>query len=96
MALVQAEEFGISSKNIDQFMKSKNPGIQRFLGTDPDAGLGKALGLDNDWVVRVIKKVGNYGEIFERNVGPKTSLGLERGLNALWTEGGLQYAAPFR
>ena len=96
MALVQAEEFGISSKNINQFMKSDNPGIKRFLGTDPDAGLGKALGLDNDWVVRVIRKVGNYGEIFERNVGPNTSLGLERGLNALWTEGGLQYAAPFR
>ena len=96
MALIQAEEFGISSKNIDQFLKSDNPGIRRFLGTDPDAGLGEALGLDNDWVVRVIRTVGNYAEIYERNVGPNTALGLERGLNALWTNGGLMYAAPFR
>ncbi len=96
MALIQAEEFGITSKNINQFMKSDKPGIKRFLGTDPDAGLGEALGLDNDWVVRIIKKVGNYGEIFDRNVGPDTKLGLQRGLNALWTEGGLMYAAPFR
>ena len=94
MALIQAEEFGITSKNIDQFLQSTNPGIQRFLGVDP--GLGKTLGLDDDWVVKVIRQVGNYGEIFERSVGPDTPLGLERGLNALWTDGGLMYAAPFR
>lgn len=94
MALIQAEEFGITSKNIDQFLSSNNPGIQRFLGVDP--GLGKALGLDDDWVVKIIRQVGNYGEIYERSVGPNTPLGLERGLNALWTDGGLMYAAPLR
>ncbi|MCF8081072.1 MAG: amino acid ABC transporter substrate-binding protein [Desulfobacterales bacterium] len=94
MALIQAEEYGITSKNIDQFLNSNNPGIQRFLGVDP--GLGKTLGLDDDWVVKVIRQVGNYGEIYERSVGPNTPLGLERGLNALWTDGGLMYAAPFR
>jgi general L-amino acid transport system substrate-binding protein len=94
MAMIQAEEWGITSKNVDQFRSSKNPGIMRFLGVDP--GLGKALGLDEQWVYNIIKQVGNYGEVFERNVGPNTPLGLERGLNALWTQGGLMYAAPFR
>ncbi len=94
MALIQAEEFGITSKNIDQFLNSNNPGIQRFLGVDP--GLGATLGLDNDWVVKIIRQVGNYGEIYERSVGPNTPLGLERGLNALWTDGGLMYASPLR
>ncbi len=94
MALIQAEEFGITSKNVDQMLKSKDPAIQRFLGVTP--GLGKALGLDDKWVYNIIKQVGNYREIFERNVGPKTPLGLQRGLNALWTQGGLMYAAPFR
>ena len=94
MALIQAEEFGITSKNVKRMMKSKNPGIQRFLGVTP--GMGKALGLSDKWVANIISQVGNYGEIFERNVGPNTALGLERGLNALWIEGGLMYAAPFR
>jgi general L-amino acid transport system substrate-binding protein len=94
MALLSAEEFGITSKNVDTMVKSKNPEIQRFLGTTP--GMGKALGLDEKWAYNIIKQVGNYGEIYERNVGPNTQLGLERGLNALWTEGGLMYAAPFR
>ncbi len=94
MALIQAEEFGITSKNVDEMLKSKDPAIQRFLGVTP--GLGKALGLDDKWVYNIIKQVGNYGEIYERNVGPNTPLGLERGLNALWTKGGLMYAAPFR
>lgn len=94
MALIQAEEFGITSKNVDEMLKSKDPGIQRFLGVTP--GMGKALGLDEKWVYNIIKQVGNYGEIYDRNVGPDTPLGLARGLNALWTEGGLQYAAPFR
>jgi general L-amino acid transport system substrate-binding protein len=94
MALLTAEEFGITSKNVDTMVKSKNPEIQRFLGTTP--GMGKALGLDEKWAYNIIKQVGNYGEIYERNVGPNTQLGLERGLNALWTEGGLMYAAPFR
>jgi len=94
MALIQAEEFGINSKNVDEMLKTQNPGIKRFLGVTP--GMGKALGLDDNWVYNIIKQVGNYGEIYDRNVGPNTSLGLERGLNALWTKGGIQYASPFR
>ncbi|CAO3355078.1 transporter substrate-binding domain-containing protein [Azospirillum melinis] len=93
-ATIQAEEFGITSKNVDEFTNSKNPDIQRFLGTSP--GMGKALGLDEKWAYNVVKKVGNYAEIFDRNVGPGTPLKLERGLNALWTKGGLMYAQPFR
>jgi len=87
MALIQAEEFGITSKNVDEMLKSQDPAIQRFLGVTP--GLGSALGLDDKWAYNIIKQVGNYGEIFERNVGPKTPLGLPRGLNALWTQGGV-------
>jgi general L-amino acid transport system substrate-binding protein len=94
MALIQAEEFGITSKNVDEMLKSQDPEIQRFLGVTP--GLGKALGLDEKWAYNMIKQVGNYGEIFERNVGKNTPLGLERGLNALWTNGGLMYALPLR
>jgi general L-amino acid transport system substrate-binding protein len=94
MALIQAEEFGITSKNVDEMLKSQDPEIQRFLGVTP--GLGKALGLDEKWAYNMIKQVGNYGEIFERNVGINTPLGLERGLNALWTKGGLMYALPLR
>ncbi len=94
MALITAEEMGITSKNVDDKMSSKDPAVQRFLGTSP--GMGKALGLDDKWAYNIVKQVGNYGEIFERNVGPDTPLGLERGLNALWTEGGLMYAAPIR
>ncbi len=94
MALIQAEEFGITSKNVDEMLNSKDPEIQRFLGVTP--GMGKALGLDERWTYNIIKQVGNYGEIFERNVGINTPLKLERGLNALWTAGGLMYAAPFR
>jgi len=94
MALIQAEEFGITSKNVDKMLKSKDPQIQRFLGVTP--GMGKALGLDEKWAYNIVKQVGNYGEIFERNVGVNTQLGLQRGLNALWLNGGLMYAAPFR
>jgi len=94
MALIQAEEFGINSKNVDEMLKSTDPQIQRFLGVTP--GMGKALGLDDKWTYNIIKQVGNYGEIFEANVGVNTKLGLMRGLNALWLEGGLMYAAPFR
>ena len=93
-ALIQAEEFGITSKNVDKMLKSTNPKVQRFLGVSP--GMGKALGLDEKWAYNIVKQVGNYGEIFERNVGVNTQLGLERGLNDLWTRGGLMYAAPFR
>jgi general L-amino acid transport system substrate-binding protein len=94
IALIQAEEFGINSQNVDKMLKSDNPEIQRFLGVTP--GMGKALGLDENWAYNIIKQVGNYAEIFERNVGPNTQLQLERGLNALWNQGGIMYAAPVR
>ena len=90
--LVEAEEFGVSSANVDKLKaESKDPQIQRIVGTSAD--LGKAMGLDNDWLVRAIKAVGNYGEMYERNIGP---LGLERGPNAQWKDGGLMYAPPLR
>ena len=93
-ALIDAEEKGISSANVDEMLKSEDPEIKRMLGVSP--GMGKALGLDEQWAYRVIKQVGNYGEIFDRNVGPDTPLKLERGLNALWIKGGLIYAPPIR
>jgi len=94
MALLEAEEMGITSQNVDEMLKSKAPQIQRFLGVTP--GMGKALGLDEKWAYHIIKQVGNYGEIFERSVGKNTQLGLERGLNALWNQGGIMYPAAFR
>lgn len=94
MAMIAAEEMGITSKNVDEMLKSKDPKVQRFLGVTP--GNGKALGLDEKWAYNIIKQVGNYAEVFERNVGPSTPLKLERGLNALWTDGGLMYVPPFK
>ena len=93
-AMVEAEEYGITSKNVDEMLKSENPTIKRILGVTP--GMGKALGVDEKWVYNVIKQVGNYGESFDRNVGMGSPLKIERGLNNLWTKGGLQYAAPIR
>jgi general L-amino acid transport system substrate-binding protein len=93
-ALIEAEESGVTSGNVDQMAKSDNPNIKRLLGATP--GMGKNLGLDEQWALRAIKQVGNYGEIFERNVGANTPLKLQRGINALWTKGGLMYAPPFR
>jgi general L-amino acid transport system substrate-binding protein len=93
-ALIEAEYLGITSKNIDKMMMSKDPKVQRFLGVS--AGNGKALGLSEKWAYNIIKELGNYGEIFERNIGVNTPLKLERGLNALWTEGGLMYTPPFK
>jgi general L-amino acid transport system substrate-binding protein len=90
--LIQAEEFGISSDNVGDFADSDNPDIQRFLGLGENQS-GSYLGLDNNFMVNVIEQVGNYGEIYERHLTP---LGLDRGLNALWTDGGLLYAPPFR
>ena len=93
--LLEAEEYGISQANVDQLKAdSKDPVVMRILGTSEDTG--KLLGLDKDWMVRAVKAVGNYGEIFERNVGPKTPLNLPRGANALWSKGGLMYAPPVR
>jgi general L-amino acid transport system substrate-binding protein len=93
-ALLEAEELGITSQNVDEKLKSDNPQIQRFLGVAP--GLGKSLGLDEKWAYNIIKQVGNYEEIYERNVGPNTTLGLARGLNALWSKGGIMYPIPMR
>jgi general L-amino acid transport system substrate-binding protein len=93
-ALLEAEESGVTSANVDQMLKSENPNVKRLLGVT--AGMGKNLGLDEQWAYRIVKQVGNYGEIFERNVGASTPLKLQRGVNALWTKGGLMYAPPFR
>lgn len=93
-ALIQAEESGITKANVDEMKKSADPTIQRLLGVTP--GAGKSLGLDEEWAARAIKAVGNYGEMFERNVGQGSPLKLKRGLNDLWSRGGLQYAAPVR
>lgn len=92
-ALFEAEELGINSKNIDSFKKSKDPKVKRFLGLTE--GNGKSLGLSEKWAYQIIKEVGNYSEIFENNVGKKSPLKLERGLNALWKDGGLMYSPPF-
>ena len=93
-ALFQGEEFGINSRNVDKNLKSKSPEIKRFLGTSP--GMGKNLGLNEKWAYNIIKKVGNYGEIFEKHIGKQSPLKLERGLNAQWNKGGLIYAPPVR
>ena len=94
-ATMQAEEYGITQANIDEYVTSTDAAIQRFLGQGDQAS-GSLLGLDNDFVVNVIRAVGNYDEIFERNVGVNTPLALGRGLNALWTDGGLHYPPPWR
>jgi len=94
-ATIQAEEFGITQANIDSFLTSDNPAIQRFLGVG-DNPSGSYLGLDNGFVVNVIRAVGNYGEIYNRNVGPDTDLGLDRQINDLWSNGGLIYAPAWR
>ncbi|MDP1650938.1 MAG: amino acid ABC transporter substrate-binding protein [Rubrivivax sp.] len=95
-ALLEAEEYGITQANVDTMKKdSKNPGVMRLLGAGTE-DTGKVLGLDKEWAYRSIKAVGNYGEIFERHVGEKTSIGLPRGTNNLWTNGGLMYAPPVR
>src|SRR3954465_1965623 len=93
-AMVGAEELGLAKANLDDGIKSENPDIRRLLGTE--GKYGEALGLSNDWAYRIIKHVGNYGEVFERTVGQNSRLKLQRGLNALWTKGGLQYAPPIR
>src|SRR5882672_606577 len=93
-AMIEAEEYGITSKNVDDMLKSDNPSIKRILGVTP--GMGKALGVDEKWVYNIVKQVGNYGETFERNVGAGSPLKIDRGLNKLWSQGGLQYAPPIR
>ncbi|MBO0662196.1 amino acid ABC transporter substrate-binding protein [Jiella sp. MQZ9-1] len=93
-ALLDAEELGVTKENVDEMMKSNNPEIRRLLGEDKN--FGESIGLSKDWAVNVIKAVGNYGEIFERNIGVNTPLKIQRGQNALWTDGGLQYGMPIR
>ncbi len=90
-AMIEAEEMGLTSKNIDQAAANKDPAVQRFIGTSGD--LGKMMGLDNRWAWNIVRQVGNYGESFDANLKP---LGFERGLNRLWTQGGLMYAPPVR
>jgi len=93
-ATIEAEELGITSQNLGQFTNSNNPTIRRFLGSEGD--FGKGMGLSNDFSARIIRHVGNYEEIYDRNLGPNTELALARGPNRLWTEGGLLYSPPFR
>lgn len=92
--LIQAEELGVTSHNLDQMLASPNPDIRRLLGVEPL--LGQALHLDPRWLYNAIKAIGNYGELFERTIGPHTPIGLDRGMNRLWTQGGLMYAWPMR
>jgi general L-amino acid transport system substrate-binding protein len=93
-AMLNAEELGVTKANVDQMKTSENPEIKRLLGTE--GKFGEAVGLTNDWAVRVIKHVGNYAESFEKNVGEASRLKIKRGQNALWTKGGLQYGIPVR
>jgi general L-amino acid transport system substrate-binding protein len=93
-ATVNAEEMGITSHNVDKMLNSKNPGITRLLGKD--GTLGEKLGISNDWAYQIVKQVGNYGEMFERNVGTGSPLKIARGLNRLWSKGGIMYAPPAR
>ena len=93
-AMVAAEELGVTSANVDEMRKSASPDVRRLLGVTE--GAGKNMGLEENWAYNIIKQVGNYGESFERNVGQGSPLKIQRGLNALWTEGGLMYALPIR
>jgi general L-amino acid transport system substrate-binding protein len=93
-AQLNAEELGITQKNVDEMAKSDKPELKRVFGTD--GNLGEQLGLTKDWVTRIVKGTGNYGEMFERNVGAGSKLGIARGLNQLWNKGGIQYAPPIR
>jgi general L-amino acid transport system substrate-binding protein len=93
-AMINAEELGVRKANVDEMLKSPNPEVRRLLGVEGD--FGKGLGLTKDWAYRIVKAVGNYGEVFDRNVGEGSSLKIKRGLNNLWSKGGIQYAPPVR
>lgn len=95
-AMLNAEEMGITQANVDEMTASTNPDILRFLGKEADTKIGTDLGLTNEWAYNIVKAVGNYGESFERNVGAGSPLKIARGINALWSKGGLQYAPPVR
>lgn len=96
IGMIEAEELGVSSRNLEEALKSTNPSIRRLVGTE--GNIGQGMGLTNDFMVRVLKHIGNYGEVYERHVGANTPVGIPRdgSLNALWTKGGLMYAMPFR
>ncbi len=94
MALIRAEELGVTSKNAEAKLSSTRPSVRRLLGVN--FNFGQAMGLNADWAYQAILQVGNYGELFERNLGSRSPLRLERGLNKLWAEGGLMYAMPLR
>jgi len=93
-AMLEAEEYGVTSKNVDEELKSTNPNVQRILGVTP--GIGKGMGVDDKWAYNIVKQVGNYGEVFDRNVGKDSALKLDRGLNAQYRDGGIQYGWPIR
>jgi general L-amino acid transport system substrate-binding protein len=93
-ALLEAEELGVTQANVDEMLGSDNPAIKRLLGVEGD--FGTPMGLTKDWAYQIVKHIGNYSESYERNVGPNTPIGLARGLNALWRDGGIQYAPPIR
>jgi general L-amino acid transport system substrate-binding protein len=93
-AMIDAEELGVTSKNIDEALKSKKPDVMRLVGTE--GTYGEDLGLTKDWAVRIIRHVGNYGEVYDRNIGAESKLHIPRGLNQLWSAGGIQYAPPIR
>ncbi len=93
-ALLEAEEYGITQANVDDMLKSANPNVQRILGVVP--GMGKNLGLEDKWAYNIVKRVGNYGEIYERTLGMTSALKLERGMNALYSKGGIMYGWPIR
>ena len=92
--MIEAEELGINQANVKEFVKSDNPNVKRLLGKEGD--IGKNLDLSADWALQIVTQVGNYEDIFARNLGPKTPLKIARGLNALWNQGGLQYPMPIR
>ncbi|MCS0501333.1 amino acid ABC transporter substrate-binding protein [Ancylobacter mangrovi] len=93
-AMLNGEELGVSQATLDEALKSEKPDVKRFVGTD--GTYGEQLGLTKDWAVRIVKNVGNYGEVFERNIGANSKLGIPRGINQLWSAGGIQYAPPIR
>jgi general L-amino acid transport system substrate-binding protein len=93
-AMINAEELGVTSQNIDEALKSKKPEVMRLVGNE--GSYGEDLGLTKDWAVRIIRRVGNYGEVYERNVGDASKLKIPRGMNQLWNAGGVQYAPPIR
>ena len=93
-AMLEAEESGVNSKNVDQMKESRNPVVRRLLGVE--GNMGKNLGVDNGWAYRIVKQVGNYAESYERNVGLNSPLRLPRGVNKLWKDGGLHYPMPVR